>query len=247
MQQYGFFFDQNRCTGCQTCSVACKSAHQLPPGPLKYLRIYQYEKGTFPNVRLRVQWMPCYHCESPACVDICPTGALYKEEKYGAVRINEEECIGCRQCYDACPYGALVFESDDEDAPARKCDMCGDRLDRGEAPVCVLSCPLRALDFGLLKELEAKYGNRRDLEDLPAGDLTRPAIVFKASRDKFQLFPYDAQKALKLFMDREPLPQLYTSLSDVTEVPKGLVGRDRLTIKHGSCEELMQFTRNDEG
>jgi len=71
MTQYGFFFDQSRCTGCQTCSVACKNCHELPPGPLKYLRIYQYEKGSFPDVRLHTQWVPCYHCEKPACVDTC--------------------------------------------------------------------------------------------------------------------------------------------------------------------------------
>jgi NADPH-dependent glutamate synthase beta subunit-like oxidoreductase/formate hydrogenlyase subunit 6/NADH:ubiquinone oxidoreductase subunit I len=111
-EQYGFFFDQSRCSGCRACSVACKNWHNLPPGPLKYLRIYEYEKGTFPDVRLHIQWLPCYHCEKPTCLDICPTKAIYKEEKYGVVLIDEAKCIGCRLCYYACPYGAPVFESD---------------------------------------------------------------------------------------------------------------------------------------
>ncbi len=75
MIQYGFFFDQSRCTGCQTCSVACKSYHELPAGPLKYLRVYQVEKGAFPDVRLHLHWIPCYHCRAPACVGACPTRA----------------------------------------------------------------------------------------------------------------------------------------------------------------------------
>ena len=144
MTQHGFFFDQSRCSGCHTCTVACKSFHGIPPGPLKYLRVYQYEKGTFPNLRLHMQWVAYYHCQAPACRDICPSGAITKETKYGAVLIDSEKCDGCRLCYDACPYGAPVFESDDAGAKARKCTMCMERLERGEKPVCVLACRMRA-------------------------------------------------------------------------------------------------------
>lgn len=245
--QYGFFFDQSRCTGCQVCTVACKSLHDLPPGPLKYLRIYQYEKGVFPEVRLHVQWVPCYHCQSPVCVESCATGAIYKEEKYGAVLIDPEACIGCRLCYDDCPYGAPVFESDDPDCPAQKCDMCIDRLEQGKKPVCVMSCPLRALDFGPIKELEKAYGTLRDLTDLPASEVTEPSAVFKKCRDKVQLVPFDAEKARILLMKRDPLPSIYSSPADVTDIPPGTIGRDQLVLKHDSCEALMRFTRNDEG
>lgn len=247
MTQYGFFFDQSRCTGCQTCSVACKSYHELPAGPLKYLRIYQYEKGAFPDVRLHMQWVPCYHCESPACRDVCPTQAIYKETRFGAVLIQSEKCDGCRLCYDACPYGAPVFESDDPGAKAQKCTLCVDRLERGEKPVCVLACPLRALDFGLLTDLRNLYGPCRDLEDLPDSRTTNPSVVFKARHEKRKIVPYDAKKALRLFMTRDPLPPVFTSLADVEEIPENLVGRSRLVIKHASAEDLLRCTRNDEG
>jgi len=115
-EQYGFFFDQSRCSGCRACSIACKNWNNLPAGPLKYLRIYEYEKGSFPDVRLHIQFIPCYHCEKPTCLEICPTKAIYKEEKYGAVLIDEEKCNGCRLCYYACPYGAPVFERDKAEA-----------------------------------------------------------------------------------------------------------------------------------
>ncbi len=247
MTQYGFFFDQSRCTGCQTCSVACKSSHGLAPGPLKYLRIYQYEKGAFPDVRLHVQWIPCYHCEEPVCIDSCPPEAIYKEDKYGAVLIDSEKCDGCRLCYNDCPYGAIVFESDDPEAGARKCNMCFERIEQGEKPVCVLSCPLRSLDFGPLDELMKTYGEKRDLEDLPDSRTTRPGVVFKARREKRLLVPYDSEKALRLLMRRDPLPQIFKSLSDITEIPEGLIGRGKLVIKHSSVENLLKWTRNDEG
>ena len=128
MEQYGFFFDQSRCTGCKTCAVACKNWYRLPPGPLKYLRSYEYEKGSFPNVRLHFQWLPCYHCQEPVCVSNCPPMAMYKEDKFDAVLIDSEKCDGCRICYDVCPYGAPVFENDEIGVKAQKCNMCVDRL-----------------------------------------------------------------------------------------------------------------------
>ncbi len=247
MKQHGFFFDQSRCTGCQTCSVACKSNNGLPPGPLKYLRIYQYEKGTFPDLRIHIHWIPCYHCEKPACIDSCPTDAIYKEEKYGAVLIDKEKCDACRMCYEACPYGSPVFDSDSMETVTQKCTMCFDRLEQGGKPVCVLSCPMRALDFGPMDELTKTYIENRDLDDLPDSRKTKPAVVFKAHEEKRRLVPYDTDKALRLLMKRDPLPKIFSSISDITDIPEGMVGRSKLEIKHSSAEDLVRCTKNDEG
>ena len=247
MTQYALFFDQSRCTGCRDCSVACKNWHQLPAGPLKYLKVYEYEKGSFPLVRIHFQWVPCYHCEKPACVDACPVEAIRKEPKYGAVLIDSEKCTGCRNCYEECPYGAPVFESDDPGVLAQKCDMCIDRLESGELPICVGACSARALDFGPISEMQSRYGKNRDLEDLPDSRATIPAVVFKPQAAKKQVVPYDAQKALKLMMRRDPLPPVFNSISDVTEIPEGTVGRDKFVIKHKSAADLMRYTRCDEG
>ncbi len=247
IKQYGFFFDQSRCVGCHTCTVACKNWHSLPPGPLKYLRVYQYEKGSFPNVRVHFQWIPCYHCEKPACVSSCPTGAIYKEPKYGAVLINADKCDGCRICYDVCPYGAPVFESDGAGCKAQKCDMCIGRLELGELPICVLSCPYRALDFGPISSLKVRYRDLRDLEDMPASNITGPAVVFKPHARKRQLVPYDSDRALELLMRRDPLPPIFGSVDEIKEIPEGFVGRSELVIKHQSADDLMRRTRNDDG
>ena len=247
MPQYGFFFDQSRCSGCRACAVACKNWNRLPPGPLKYLRIYEYEKGIFPNCRIHFQWIPCYHCEAPSCVSICPSGALYKEEKYGAVLVDSAKCDGCRLCYDACPYGSLVFETDELGTKAQKCTMCIDRLDQGLKPICVLSCSCRALDFDLLGSLTMKYGETRDLEDMPESHITKPAVLFKPHAAKRKLVTYDTERALELLMKRDPLPAIYMSTAEVKKIPRGMVGRGELVIKHGSVADLMYHTRNDEG
>jgi len=125
--------------------------------------------------------------------------------------------------------------------------MCIDRLDLGEQPMCVLACPTRALDFGPLSALVVRYGDRRDLENMPSSRTTRPAIIFKPHTEKRQLVPYDAEKALELLMTREPLPVVFTSVTDVTDIPSGTVGRSELVIKHESTDDLMRRTRNDEG
>lgn len=247
MLQYGFYFDQSRCTGCRTCSIACKEWNSLPPGPLKYLRVYEYEKGSFPNVRLHCVWIPCYHCEDPACVACCPSEAIKKESKFGAVLIDESECTGCRLCSDACPYGAIVFASDEARIKAQKCTMCIDRVASGELPICVLSCPMRALDFGPLDDIKKKHGEIRTLEDMPGSQTTAPAVVFRRHAEKRQLVPYDTDRALGLLARREPLPQVYASATDVTDIPAGMVGRSKLVIKHDSTDDLMRRTRNDEG
>lgn len=247
MAQYGFFFDQGRCSGCHACAVACKNWNGLPPGPLKYLRIYEYEKGAFPNVRIHFQWVPCYHCEEPACLNNCPQQAIYKDAEYGAVLIDNEKCDGCRICYEDCPYGALVFESDEIGVKAKKCTMCSDRLKLGEQPICVIACPTRALDFGPMSTLVARHGENRDLEDMPGSQTTKPAIVFKPHARKKQLIAYDAERALELLMSRDPLPPVFNSIADVVEIPRGLIGSSELVIKHPSADELMRRTRNSEG
>lgn len=247
MSQYGFFFDQSRCTGCHTCAIACKQWHGLPPGPLKLLRIYQHESGSFPSVRVHYYWMPCYHCAAPPCLDVCPTGAIRKETQYGAVLLDTEQCRGCRACYEACPYGAPVFADDEHGTRAQKCDFCIDRLEDGLLPICALSCPNRALDFSELEELHRRYGNRSDLPGLPDGSEVRPAVVFKPHAPKRNLVSYDASAAIDLLKRRQGLPDLFGSLRDVCEIPDGQVGRGDLRFRHRSSEDLMGRTRNDEG
>lgn len=257
MTQYGFFFDQSRCTGCHACTILCKSWNGLPPGPVKWMRIYQWETGSFPNVRVHVLAVPCYHCESAACLKSCPAGAIHKEERFGAVLVETPRCeelhkeMDCRRCWQVCPYGAPQFESDDPRATMSKCTMCIDRLYEGKKPICVVGCSLRALDFDTMDNLRRWYGPGETIEELPAAGRIAPSALFKKSLPKRQLIPWDPYDALKLWRGRGPmapptLPMLFESTSDVTELPPGIVGRTKLVLKPRSVEELMYYTRDDE-
>ena len=148
MTQYGFMFDMNRCYACQACSIACKDWNDIEPGAEKWMTVYEWEKGTFPNIRLNALAFPCAHCEDPSCMKVCPNGAIYKEDEFGAVLVDQDKCEGCRKCYEACPYGSPKFASDEQGAKMSKCTMCVDRLAEGMQPACTASCPLRAFDFG---------------------------------------------------------------------------------------------------
>jgi anaerobic dimethyl sulfoxide reductase subunit B (iron-sulfur subunit) len=249
MVQYGFFFDQTRCMNCHTCSVACRDWNDIPPGAVKWARMFEWEKGSFPNIQLNYLFAPCYHCENPVCVDAA-NGAMYKEEKYGAVLIDPDKAnsIDLRKANGACPYGAIQFDSDAMNATASKCTMCIDRLEQGLTPQCAASCPTRALDFGPLTDLQAKYGTVKDVPDVPDSTLSSPSIVFKLRQPKKLLIPYDANKALQLMATRPGgLPPFFSTNADVTEIPEGLVGRSRLVMKARSVAEQTSTTQHDEG
>jgi anaerobic dimethyl sulfoxide reductase subunit B (iron-sulfur subunit) len=248
MVQYGFFFDQGRCIDCKACAVACKSWYNLAPGPEKWLRMFEWEEGAFPNVELHSLFAPCYHCENPVCVDAA-NGAMYKEEKYGAVLIDPAKAnsIDLRKANAACPYSAIVFDSDATDAKASMCTMCIDRLEQGLQPLCVASCYMRALDFGPLDEMKKKYGESRDLPGLPSSSIASPAIIFKPRKERQKFVTYDSNKAIQLMAKRDPFPPLYEDASAVTELPDGLVGRSKLVLRPVNNKQLMEATQNDEG
>lgn len=247
MNQYGFFFDQSRCYGCQACATACKDWNGIAPGPEKWMTVYEWETGSFPLTRIHTLAFSCGHCENPACVAACPENAIFKEEQFGAVLVDREKCVGCRECVNACPYGAPKFASDEKGEKMSKCTMCVDRLVKGDQPQCALACPMRALDFGPLGELIEKYGNVRFLEGMPdTGDLG-PAMVFKGLTARRELIPFDVDKAIELNADRGELPNLFEKATDVTEISEGIVFRNGLSMKHGSASELMRATRNDLG
>ena len=77
MTQYGFFFDQSRCYGCKACSVACKDWYDIAPGPEKWMSVYMWEKGRFPNPSIGILAFNCGHCDNPVCAAACENGAIF--------------------------------------------------------------------------------------------------------------------------------------------------------------------------
>lgn len=246
MAQYAFFFDQSRCYNCHACVVACRDWNDIQPGPVKWLRMLQWEKGTWPTLRMNTLFATCYHCENPVCVDACAHHALFKEDKYGAVLLDEDLCEGDRSCWKACPYGAPQYEDDAPGTPMSKCDMCYDRLEQGELPICVMACPGRALDFGTLEDMEAKYGTLKALPDMPDGAFVKPAVVFKPLNERREVVPYNVERAMELMRDRgEDLPPQF-EYADV-ETAEERIGYGKLVMKAASVEEALALSKNEEG
>jgi anaerobic dimethyl sulfoxide reductase subunit B (iron-sulfur subunit) len=180
--QIGFFFDQTRCTGCSACRVACKDWHDISAGPENWMRILYMEKGKFPDVFVSYRVAPCWHCLDPVCIPACPVDAITKRKDDGIVLVESETCLGnmeCdEKCHKACPYDAPQF-GPEKGAKMRKCNFCMDRFIQGKLPTCIEACPVRALDAGLLVDLEKKYGGIKAVEGFKYAERIKPAVVFK--------------------------------------------------------------------
>jgi formate dehydrogenase iron-sulfur subunit len=104
-----------------------------------------------------VRWLMssdvCKHCTHAACLDVCPTGALFRTE-FGTVVVQEDVCNGCGYCVPACPYG--VIDKRPDDGRVFKCTLCYDRLGAGMEPACAKACPTKSIQFGPVEELRAK-------------------------------------------------------------------------------------------
>jgi anaerobic dimethyl sulfoxide reductase subunit B (iron-sulfur subunit) len=186
-KQLGFYFDSTLCTGCKACQIACKDKNDLPVG-VTWRRVAEYSGGSWVKVGAAYQHdvftyytsVACNHCENPACVGVCPAQAITKRED-GVVLIDQEKCIGCRYCTWACPYDAPQF--DEAIGKVSKCNFCADYLAEGQDPACVAACPSRALHFGELSELQAKYGTTNAVEPLPDPSITTPSLVINPHKD----------------------------------------------------------------
>ncbi|MGI5200084.1 4Fe-4S dicluster domain-containing protein [Spirillospora sp. CA-108201] len=110
----------------------------------------------------------CKHCTHAACLDVCPTGSLFRTE-FGTVVVQQDICNGCGYCVPACPYG--VIDQRKDDGRVWKCTLCYDRLGAGQEPACAKACPTDSIQFGPLDELRERAALRVDqLHDLGVED-----------------------------------------------------------------------------
>ena len=114
-----------------------------------------------PDGRTELRWLMasdvCKHCTHAACLDVCPTGSLFRTE-FGTVVVQEDICNGCGYCIPACPYG--VIDQRKGDGRAWKCTLCYDRLGVGMEPACAKACPTDSIQFGPLEELRERAATR---------------------------------------------------------------------------------------
>jgi formate dehydrogenase iron-sulfur subunit len=119
----------------------------------------EFTDGAGPRRDLR--WLMasdvCKHCTHAGCLDVCPTGALFRTE-FGTVVVQQDICNGCGYCVSACPYG--VIDRRPDDGRAQKCTLCYDRLGDGLEPACAKACPTQSIQFGPLDELRERADER---------------------------------------------------------------------------------------
>lgn len=185
----GFFTDTSVCIGCKACEVACKEWNAVPEDGLEFTGMsYDNTQGLgadtwrhvafieqdkpMGNADSGVRWLMasdvCKHCTHAACLDVCPTGSLFRTE-FGTVVVQEDVCNGCGYCVPACPYG--VIDQRKEDGRVWKCTLCYDRIGDGLEPACAKACPTDSIQFGPLEELRERAAARVDqLHDIGVED-----------------------------------------------------------------------------
>ena len=122
-------------------------------------RLQAEHDGTEGGFRWLMSSDVCKHCTEAACLDVCPTGALFRTE-FGTVVVQEDICNGCGYCVPACPFG--VIDQRPTDGRMAKCTLCYDRLGVGQEPACAKSCPTDSIQFGPLEELRDRARNRME-------------------------------------------------------------------------------------
>ena len=181
----GFFTDTSVCIGCKACEVACKEWNHVPEDGLLFTGMsYDNTQGlgadTWRHVAFieqskplagqiagvqhdsdQLRWLMssdvCKHCTHAACLDVCPTGSLFRTE-FGTVVVQQDICNGCGYCVSGCPYG--VIDRRPHDGRAQKCTLCYDRVKDGMEPACAQACPTQSIQFGNLDELRERADRR---------------------------------------------------------------------------------------
>jgi molybdopterin-containing oxidoreductase family iron-sulfur binding subunit len=172
--RYGMVIDLKKCIGCYGCQIFCRAENATPPGGA-WSGVLFYELGKYPNIRKMPLPVLCMHCEKPACVDVCPTGASRKRAD-GIVTIDRKKCTGCLNCLLVCPYGARhMYPKKTEYFPGQgqtpyekaskrkhkagtveKCDFCLSRVEEGLKPACIGNCMAKARYFGDLDDPDSE-------------------------------------------------------------------------------------------
>jgi NADH-dependent fumarate reductase subunit E len=152
--------DLDRCIGCGACEVSCKLEHMLPPGA-RFLRVIEIGLPG-DGERLFTLHIPvlCQHCAEPHCLEVCPSGAITKNDE-GVVSISEELCVGCGLCIEGCPFGIPTLHPDRQEAV--KCNFCLQRIEKGLWPACATKCSMKTIYFGSWDFIKRIMGEKRIL------------------------------------------------------------------------------------
>lgn len=165
--QVGFWVDTKNCVDCGTCAHACRRANNTPedePCRRKILECVT-DAGAVKYVSVS-----CMHCSDPSCMAVCPAGAISKRASDGAVVVDRDRCIGCKYCYQACPFEVPRYNK----GGMTKCDLCiGNGRYPEETPACAARCPHNALHFGTIRDLLQAAGD----DAVAVTGITGPSLI----------------------------------------------------------------------
>jgi Fe-S-cluster-containing dehydrogenase component/formate-dependent nitrite reductase membrane component NrfD len=229
--RYGFLIDQHRCIGCHACTVACKEEHNIAVGVnrtwVKYI-----EKGHYPDTRRHFAVLRCNHCDDAPCIEICPTVALFRRRD-GIVDFDNERCIGCKSCMQACPYDALYIDPDR--STAAKCNFDASRVEMGYKPACEVVCPTQAILSGDLDDPNSTISKRIAMEKVSVRKPekgTKPKL-FYAGIDGDLLSPAMMEpQSSHLWAEKDPGEDLYALKDENLERSTPGVAREVYDVPH---------------
>ena len=209
MKQYAMVVEVDRCIGCNGgCQVACKTENEVALGRSRSTLYHMGPTGVYPDLQMYFLPVMCQQCEAPSCVDVCPTGACYKDEEDGVIRIDQDICIGCQSCRKACPFHANNFNK--ELRVMDKCTGCAQLREKGEEPVCVKNCSGRALHFGDINDPESEVSrilaeNEGHVYTLKDDNGNHPSGRFILKKQNWiDMLPFEFEEALRNGIYEEP-------------------------------------------
>jgi len=145
--------DLDHCSGCRGCEIACKNENAIPLGERWNRLLLCGPYGEYPDLSQYYLPAMCQQCQNAPCVNVCPTGASYRDPETNIVLIDKAKCIGCKYCMMACPYGVRAFNK--ENKVVEKCTLCSHLLAEGEKPFCVQECSTQCRYYGDLDDPES--------------------------------------------------------------------------------------------
>jgi formate dehydrogenase iron-sulfur subunit len=215
-EQYAFEVDLDRCTGCKACVTACHSLNGLDAD--ETWRSVGLIHNTVGKRLQQTVTTACQHCLEPGCSHGCPVKAYEKDPATGIVRHLDDQCIGCEYCILKCPYDVPQYNP--KRGIVRKCDMCIGRLQAGEAPACVQSCPTKAIRITVVEQAAVRKAPETytALPGAPDPRHTLPTTRYKTARK----FPdgMEAADAYKLRKEKAHYP--LTSMLTLSQAAIGL-------------------------
>ena len=180
-EQYAFKVNLDACTGCKACVTACHNLNGLDEDET-WRSVGLLRGGSTEDAKQQHVTSACHHCLEPACSEGCPVNAYDKDEVTGIVKHLDDQCIGCQYCILKCPYEVPQYNK--RMGIVRKCDMCTDRLEVGEAPACVQACPTKAISIQVVnkEEILAESMDSVVVPGAPNSEFTQPTTSFESDK-----------------------------------------------------------------